>query len=196
MYCVVWIACQRRESELESAAQSTFKEMSQPPKGQPISRNLSSEICPSLYLSNPLLVSTPPLSLSPPVGLSFSLNISGSKRRRKLPPFDPSSRGNIPQIFTRVRLTKSGRNRRWPSASPRREKRAKRTTLRLRAQSIPYLGPPPPPHSRGDLETLTRSSGAFTRQAGDSSEENCPEAEVGLSKLYLLKNLYFYFSNL
>lgn len=100
-------------------------------------------------------------------------------------------RRNIPQIILPLKcvsLTKSG-----PIAidlprllEEKSRKLGERTTLKLRAQSIQYLGitkwwVASSPHCRGDLETLTSSSGAFIWQAGhqDALDKNLGESWGG-----------------
>lgn len=84
----------------EFAAPSTSKEMSQSPRGQSVSSNLSSEICSSLHPST--LPSSPASAaqpLSPVAFLSLSISGSGAVKKRLrslillcLPPKLPSIR--------------------------------------------------------------------------------------------------------
>lgn len=101
--------------------------MSQTPQGQPISRNLPSEICSSLYLSNPhtsINLCAAIQSLSPVDFLSF--NISG-EALSEIAAFDHSPLCAAKTFFKSTFLWmcqthKVRTHSNWPSVSPRREK--------------------------------------------------------------------------
>lgn len=160
----------KSESELEFAAQSTSKEMSQTPQGQQISRSLSSEICSSLYLSNPhtsISLCAAIQSLSPVDFLSF--NISGEELS-EIAAFDHSPLYATETFFKSTFLWmcqthKVRTHSNWPSVSPRREKQKSRREDATPAESSINIIPAHQkmvsgllPHGGGDLETSTSSS--------------------------------------
>lgn len=129
--------------------------MSQTPKGQPISRSLSSEICPSLYPSNPHTRATHTLTLqslrlaflciSPLDFLSLNIFGRGAVRRCSVRSVSLVCRRHIPHIILPLNVSDSQSQAPVAIDLPhlweeKGRKLGERTTLQLSAQSIQYLG--------------------------------------------------------
>lgn len=121
--------------------------MSQTPKSQPISRNLSSEICPSLYpsiLHTSLHLFTAMLSISLVDFLSCYIFESGDARNCYVRSVSLVRRRNIPQIILPLNVPNSQSQTplqlTFSVSKKRKAENSEKTTPQLRAQSIQYLG--------------------------------------------------------
>lgn len=167
--------------------------MSQTPKGQPISRSLYSEFCPSLYPSKAhtsLSLYTVILSISPVDFLSCNIFGRGAVRNCYVRSIPLVCRRNIPQIILSLNVSNS--QSQAPSQltfSISENRKAENsggddTPAESSINTIPgdqKMASAFLPRSRGDLETLTSSSEAFISQPGHPDK-----TRTGAKALHLL----------